>query len=359
MLAVMWVLEVVDVASGNELDELGIEPREPDGLVGVGTAPFLHAGFGHLLSNTLPFVILGLAIAFEGVKRLLAVTAIVMLVGGLGTWLFAPANTIHIGASGVVFGYAAYLIVRGIFNRSLPELAIAARGGAVPGRRAAGRAGARARACRGRATSSARSAACSPRGCSRRRPRRPRRSRCLAEGPRSAEVPLDDRPDRLGHAVLVDQALVVPRRVGLRVAAAPGGVHAEVPQRPQDRAVDERPRGVDVACGRASTCSGTRRCPARSRGAVAVGLRAELGDEQRLARIERVGAVQERPEVRGPRRAGRPPRRGTSRSTRWRRSRRGAGWRGRGRAGRAPTGGRSPIQRVGSMLADGRAAPGR
>jgi membrane associated rhomboid family serine protease len=126
LLAVMWVSEVVDIASGNKLDELGIEPRETDGLIGVGTAPFLHAGFGHLLSNTLPFVILGLAIAFEGIKRLGAVTLIVMLVSGLGTWLFAPAGSIHIGASGVVFGYAAYLIVRGVFNRSLGQLALAA-----------------------------------------------------------------------------------------------------------------------------------------------------------------------------------------------------------------------------------------
>ena len=126
MLAVMWVSEVVDIAAGHRLDELGIEPRDPEGLVGVGTAPFLHAGFGHLLSNTLPFVILGIAVAFEGVKRLAAVTVIVMLVSGLGTWLFAPSNSIHIGASGVVFGYAAYLIVRGVFNRSLGQLAIAA-----------------------------------------------------------------------------------------------------------------------------------------------------------------------------------------------------------------------------------------
>ena len=66
------------------------------------------------------------AIAFEGVKRLAAVTGIVMLVSGLGTWLFAPANSIHIGASGVVFGYASYLIVRGVFNRSLGQLALAA-----------------------------------------------------------------------------------------------------------------------------------------------------------------------------------------------------------------------------------------
>lgn len=126
MVAVMWALEIVDVAAGNRLDQLGIEPREVDGLVGVATAPFLHAGFGHLASNTVPFVALGLVIAFSGLVRLAAVTVMVMLVGGLGTWLLAPENTVHIGASGVVFGYAAYIVVRGIFNRSLGELALAA-----------------------------------------------------------------------------------------------------------------------------------------------------------------------------------------------------------------------------------------
>lgn len=125
MLAVMWVSEVVDIAAGHRLDQLGIEPRDPEGLIGVGTAPFLHAGFGHLISNTLPFVALGLAVALSGVRRLVVVTLIVMVVGGLGTWLFAPSNTVHIGASGLVFGYAAYLVVRGVFNRSLAELGLA------------------------------------------------------------------------------------------------------------------------------------------------------------------------------------------------------------------------------------------
>lgn len=126
MVAVMWTAEIVDVAAGHRLDRLGIEPRDADGLVGVATAPFLHAGFEHLASNTVPFVALGLAIAFSGLVRLAAVTGIVMLVGGFGTWLVAPQNTVHIGASGLVFGYASYLIVRGIFNRRAGELALAA-----------------------------------------------------------------------------------------------------------------------------------------------------------------------------------------------------------------------------------------
>ncbi len=117
LVAVMWAVEVVDVIAGHQLDRYGIEAREPEGLDGILTAPFLHVGFGHLLSNTIPFVIMGLLIAFEGARRLLSVFAIVALVSGLSTWLVAPEGSIHVGASGVVFGFATYLIARGWFNR--------------------------------------------------------------------------------------------------------------------------------------------------------------------------------------------------------------------------------------------------
>jgi membrane associated rhomboid family serine protease len=124
MVAVMWVLEIVDVAVDHRLDRYGIEPRDVDGLDGVVAAPFLHVGFGHLIANTVPFLVMGVVIAFEGPLRLVAVTVITALISGLGTWLIAPANTIHLGASGVVFGYAAYLIARGVFNRRFVELGI-------------------------------------------------------------------------------------------------------------------------------------------------------------------------------------------------------------------------------------------
>jgi membrane associated rhomboid family serine protease len=124
LVALMWVVEVVDVLAGHQLDQYGIEAREPEGLDGIVTAPFLHVGFGHLLGNTIPFVIMGLLIAVEGARRLLAVFAIVALVSGLGTWLVAPEGTIHVGASGVVFGFATYLIARGWFNRRPGQIAV-------------------------------------------------------------------------------------------------------------------------------------------------------------------------------------------------------------------------------------------
>jgi membrane associated rhomboid family serine protease len=88
------------------------------------TAPFLHAGWGHLIGNTVPFLVLGATIALSGLVRVAAATAIVALVGGVGVWVFAPAHTDHIGASGVVFGYASYLIARGLFSRNLLHLGV-------------------------------------------------------------------------------------------------------------------------------------------------------------------------------------------------------------------------------------------
>jgi membrane associated rhomboid family serine protease len=126
MAAVMWIVEAVDQIAGGRLDAYGIEPRETDGLDGVVWAPFLHGGFDHLLANTVPFLVLGAAIAFSGAARVALVTVLVMVVGGLGTWLVATAGTVHIGASGLVFGFAAYLVARGAFSRSLAQIALGA-----------------------------------------------------------------------------------------------------------------------------------------------------------------------------------------------------------------------------------------
>jgi membrane associated rhomboid family serine protease len=115
MVVLMWALEVLDVA-GAGFDSEGIHPRDVDGLDGIVFAPFLHAGWGHLIGNTVPFLILGFTIALSGLARTAAVTGIVALVAGLGTWLLGPSHTNHIGASGLVFGFAAYLMARGIFT---------------------------------------------------------------------------------------------------------------------------------------------------------------------------------------------------------------------------------------------------
>ncbi|GAB2643767.1 rhomboid family intramembrane serine protease [Kribbella swartbergensis] len=124
LVGLMWLSEIIDTALSGQLDQYGIISRDSEGLLGVVTAPFLHLGFGHLISNTLPLVTLGALIAISGAARLFAVSAIVTVIGGFGTWLVSPPNTITIGASGLVFGFAAYLIARGVFNRRLGQVLI-------------------------------------------------------------------------------------------------------------------------------------------------------------------------------------------------------------------------------------------
>jgi membrane associated rhomboid family serine protease len=124
MAGLMWVAEIIDTALGGDLDQYGIEPQDTDGLVGIATAPFLHADFSHLIGNTIPFLILGAAIALSGLARVVWATVIIAAVAGLGTWLVAPEGTEHIGASGIVFGYATYLITRALFSRSLAHLIV-------------------------------------------------------------------------------------------------------------------------------------------------------------------------------------------------------------------------------------------
>jgi membrane associated rhomboid family serine protease len=124
IVALMWLIEIINSLDSNGLDSDGIYPRNLGRLWGIITAPFLHASFQHLIDNTIPFVFMGLIIALLGAVRLAMVTAIVIVLGGLGTWLIAPAHTVTVGASGVVFGYATYLLTRGLFNRSALELLV-------------------------------------------------------------------------------------------------------------------------------------------------------------------------------------------------------------------------------------------
>jgi membrane associated rhomboid family serine protease len=126
IVGLMWLIEVINTADSNRLDVDGIYARNVSRFWGIITSPFIHASFQHLLSNSIPFVFLGLIIAMRGAVRLALVTGFVIVIGGLGTWLISPsANHIDtIGASGVVFGYATYLLTRGFFDRSLVELLI-------------------------------------------------------------------------------------------------------------------------------------------------------------------------------------------------------------------------------------------
>lgn len=124
MTAAMWVYEIVDLFL--HLDSLfAIRPRDFDSLIDIITAPWVHVGgIQHLAANTVPFLVLGCIVAVAGWRHLLATTFVIVLCSGFGVWLFAPPRSITSGASGVVFGYTTYLIVRGLFDKRLWNIVI-------------------------------------------------------------------------------------------------------------------------------------------------------------------------------------------------------------------------------------------
>ena len=122
--ATFWAVEIIDfLIYRGQLDRYGIYPRYIPGLRGIIWSPFLHGDFTHLIANTAPFLILGWLVMLQETADFFWVSAIAMVVGGTGVWLFgAPA--FHIGASGVIFGYLGFLLSRGFFERNLPSIVL-------------------------------------------------------------------------------------------------------------------------------------------------------------------------------------------------------------------------------------------
>jgi membrane associated rhomboid family serine protease len=119
-LAAMWLIEVVDfLLPMVALDQYGIRPRTVRGLPGILLSPFLHVGFGHLLSNTPPFILLGGLVMAGGRRQFLLLSLWVMVIGGAGVWLMGGGRTVHVGASLLIFGYLGFLLSRGIVERSI------------------------------------------------------------------------------------------------------------------------------------------------------------------------------------------------------------------------------------------------
>ena len=114
--AVIWVVELVNTFMGHQLNAWGILPRTQRGLIGIPLSPFLHGSFGHALSNTIPFLVLGGLVAMRGRQVLLGVSLFIIVVGGAAVWILGR-TAIHVGASGLVFGYFGYLLARGWYDR--------------------------------------------------------------------------------------------------------------------------------------------------------------------------------------------------------------------------------------------------
>lgn len=116
--AVLWIVQIINASDNYGLDRFGLQPREVDGLWGVLTMPFLHASYGHMFSNTVPLLAIGWILLLSGVRTWLTVTAIVIVVGGILTWLIGPHGVI-VGASGMIFGWLGYLLARAYFSRKV------------------------------------------------------------------------------------------------------------------------------------------------------------------------------------------------------------------------------------------------
>lgn len=124
MVLAMWIVAFVDAGASTQLVQYGIRPRSEDGLVGILAAPFLHANFAHLIANTGAFIVLGMLVAAVS-RRYWPVTVGVALISGVAVWLVAAPNTIHIGASGLVYGYAAFLVAWGLVTRRASSILVA------------------------------------------------------------------------------------------------------------------------------------------------------------------------------------------------------------------------------------------
>ncbi|MBD0313337.1 MAG: rhomboid family intramembrane serine protease [Microcoleus sp. T3-bin5] len=121
--SLLWIIEIVDVfLFRGRLNAYGVRPRSIDGLEGILFMPFLHGSFAHLAANTLPFVTLGWLIMLREISDFFIVSAVTVLVSGLGVWLTGAPNSVHIGASGLIFGYFGFLLLRGYFERSFTSI---------------------------------------------------------------------------------------------------------------------------------------------------------------------------------------------------------------------------------------------
>ncbi|WP_300267249.1 rhomboid family intramembrane serine protease [Microbacterium sp.] len=112
LLAVMWAIQLIDAALPGSFTGFGLRSWDLSSITGLVLGPLLHSGWLHLLSNSLPFLVLGCLVAVEGARRFWLVTVIVALIGGVGTWIINAPGTLTVGASVLVFGYFVYIVVR-------------------------------------------------------------------------------------------------------------------------------------------------------------------------------------------------------------------------------------------------------
>ena len=118
LVATLFLVEGISLLFGLPLQQFGIVPRTESGLPGILFAPLLHASLRHVLSNALPLFVLLILLLSNKAYHPYSTLAWIWGASGLGTWLIGRGNAVHIGASSIVFGLAAFLIVAGFMMKS-------------------------------------------------------------------------------------------------------------------------------------------------------------------------------------------------------------------------------------------------
>lgn len=120
----LWLIQVVNWGLDLELERFGVNPRQLGGLSGILFAPLLHGSFAHLIANSLPLAVLGTGMLHLYPKSAVSVVPAVYLGSGFAVWLFGR-DSIHIGASGLVYGLVTYIFVAGLIRRDRRAIAAA------------------------------------------------------------------------------------------------------------------------------------------------------------------------------------------------------------------------------------------
>ena len=127
VLVLLWIIQLANIADHYQITvAYGIRPRDPGSLPDILTAPFLHVSWTHIESNSGPLFIFGFLAAYRGVRRFAALSVLVIIVSGLAEWFTGASGTVGAGASGVVFGYLGYILVRGFFDRRPLDIVLGA-----------------------------------------------------------------------------------------------------------------------------------------------------------------------------------------------------------------------------------------
>jgi membrane associated rhomboid family serine protease len=127
----LFALQLVNSLTSDALLAAGIDPRTPSKLEDIFSAPFIHASWSHLVANSVPLFVIGFLVAIRGLRLFAAVSLIAAVTSGLGVFFIAASGSDTVGASGVIFGWFAYLLASGVIERRLGEIVVALVAGAL------------------------------------------------------------------------------------------------------------------------------------------------------------------------------------------------------------------------------------